>query len=116
MALHAAFKGHGTFVFNAQGTLERFKDGSRAGPGLVRAFKAMGFSSAWVRLFGAGGAVAHAPTVELVEALRDGGIEIAGWGYCHGADWEVDLSRSVEQCDRYGIKAFVADVEPGNNT
>ena len=31
--LHAAFKGHGTFVYNAQGTLERFKDASGAGPG-----------------------------------------------------------------------------------
>src|SRR5262249_52537852 len=36
--------------------------------------------------------------------------------YCHGADWEADLSRSINQCDRYGIEAFVADVEPGNST
>ena len=116
MALHAAFKGHGTFVYNAQSTLGRFKDASGAGPGLVKAFKAMGFSSAWVRLFGVAGAVAYAPTLELVNALRGGGIEIAGWGYCHGADWATDLNRSIDQCDRYGIEAFVADVEPGNST
>ena len=44
MPLHAAFKGHGTFVFNAKGTLQRFEDASGAGPGLVKAFKSMGFT------------------------------------------------------------------------
>ncbi len=116
MPLHAAFKSHGTFVYNAQGTLERYKDNTGAGRGVVKAFNAMGFKSAWVRLFGVLGAVAHAPTLELITALRDGGIEVAGWGYCHGADWETDLSRSIDQCERYGIAAFVADVEPGNST
>jgi len=116
MPLHAAFKGHGTFVYNANGTLQRYKGNSGPGPGVVNAFKTMGFASAWIRLFGVTGAVAHAPTLELVNALRNGGIEIAGWGYCHGADWEMDLSRSIDQCDRYGIEAFVADVEPGNST
>jgi hypothetical protein len=112
MPLHAAFKGHGTFVYNAQGTLQRFDGAS----GLVKAFKAVGFTSAWVRLFGVAGAVAHASTLELVAALRDAEIEVAGWGYCHGADWKIDLSRSIDQCDRYDIEAFVADVEPGNST
>src|SRR5262245_41885834 len=107
MTLHAAFKGHGTFVFNAQGALERFEDASGARPGLFKAFQKMGFTCAWVRLFGVAGKVADAPTRELVDALRGGGIEIAGWGYCHGADWTTDLNRSIEQCDRYGIKAFV---------
>jgi hypothetical protein len=116
MTLHAAFKGHGTFVYNAQSTLERYKDASGTGPGLVKAFKAMDFSSAWIRLFGVAGAVAHAPTQELINALRGGGIALAGWGYCHGAEWETDLRRSIDQCDRYGLKAFVADVEPGNST
>jgi hypothetical protein len=116
MPLHAAFKGHGTFIFNANGTLQRFKDASGAGPGLVKAFKSMGFTSAWVRLFGVAGAVANAPTVELLTALRDGGIGVAGWGYCHGADWKTDLKRSVDLCDQYEIDAFIADVEPGNST
>jgi hypothetical protein len=95
MTLHAAFKGHGTFVYNAQSTLERYKDASGTGPGLVKAFKAMDFSSAWIRLFGVAGAVAHAPTQELINALRGGGIALAGWGYCHGAEWETDLRRST---------------------
>jgi hypothetical protein len=116
MTLHAAFKGHGTFVYNAQSTLQRHADNSGAGPGLVKAFKAMGFKSAWVRLFGVAGAVAHEPTVELVDALRDGGIEVAGWGYCHGADWKLDLRRSIDLSGKYELEAFVADVEPGNST
>jgi len=116
MPLHAAFQGHGTFVYNADSTLQRYANGSRAVPGLVTAFKLMGFKSAWVRLFGVAGAVADAPTVKLVAALRDGGIQVAGWGYCHGADWKTDLKRSIDQCKRYNIDAFVADVEPGNST
>jgi hypothetical protein len=116
MPLHNAFKGHGTFIYNAQSTLQRHEDASGPAPGLVKAFKAMGFTSAWVRLFGVAGAVTHAPTAELVAALRDGGIEVAGWGYCHGADWKADLRHSIEQSKRYDLEVFVADVEPGNST
>lgn len=116
MPLHASFKGHGTFVFNAQSTLQRYKDSSGEGPGLVKAFRAMGMTSAWVRLFGVAGAVSEAPTLKLVKALKDGGFNIAGWGYCHGADWQKDADRSIDQCDHYGLDAFVADVEPGNLT
>ena len=116
MPLHASLKGHGTFVYNAKNTLERFKDLSGARPGLLKAFKAMGFTSAWIRLFGVAGAVTHAPTEELIKTLRDGGIRLAGWGYCHGADWQVDLSRSIDQSDRYDLDAFIADIEPGNST
>lgn len=114
MPLHSALKGHGTFVYNAQGTLQRYT--SNGGAGVGASFKAMGITSAWVRLFGVSGAVAHGPTVELVEALLDAKIELAGWGYCQGADWKADLKRSVEQSKLYGLQAFVADIEPGNST
>lgn len=116
MPLHAAFKGHGTFVFKAKSTLQRYKETSNAGRDVVKAFKAMGFGAAWVRLFGATASVADAPTAELIKALRAGGIEVAGWGYCHGADWKSDLKRSIMQCKKYGLDSFVADVEPGNST
>ncbi|MEA2872482.1 MAG: hypothetical protein QOH67_2458 [Hyphomicrobiales bacterium] len=116
MPLHASFKGHGTFVFNAQSTLQRHKDNSGEASGLTKALKAMDISHAWVRLFGVAGAVAEAPTLKLIKTLKDGGFNVAGWGYCHGADWKKDAERSIELCDHYGLEAFVADVEPGNST
>jgi hypothetical protein len=46
--------------------------------------------------------------------LREAGIRVAGWGYCHqGANWrQQGLELAVEECNHHKLDAFVADVEP----
>lgn len=115
MALHAALVGHGAFVYNATSTMNRYSP-SRDPQGTVDAFRAMGIRTAWIRLFGVSGPAHEPSTRVLIEALRGAKVKLAGWGYCHGADWRSDLDLSVRLSDHYGLEAFVADIEPGNTT
>jgi hypothetical protein len=114
--MHASFLRHGVFTNNATATLERFKNAAGRVEGVIKAFRDMGITSVWVRLFGVSGNVAHKPALELVSGLKEAKFNLAGWGYCFGADWKNDLKSSIDQCERYGLDAYVADIEPGNKT
>ncbi|MBO4223476.1 hypothetical protein [Bradyrhizobium neotropicale] len=136
MATHPAFIGHGTFCYLPDVTMRHYRNypsglGSGildrvrrflnlAAPptaidpaGFVRAVKDMNMSNVWVRLFGLEGVMNPAPTRQLVDALKSAGINVAGWGYCHGKDWEAELDHAINQSRTYGLTAFVADIEPG---
>jgi hypothetical protein len=138
MAIHPAFLGHGTFCYlpdetmrhyqnypaaltSESGFLDRVKRFLNLAPpsaaidpaGFVRAVKDMSMSNVWVRLFGLEGAMNPAPTRQLVDALKSANINIAGWGYCHGKDWQAELNLAINQSQTYGLTAFVADIEPG---
>lgn len=127
MAIHAAFRGHGTFCYLASDAMEAYRkyqspNGSPPGggtswpgaSGFVRAAMDMGLSHAWVRLFGDEGTMDRSATATLLEGLRGAGINVAGWGYCHqGANWkDRGLDLAVSECDHHHLDAFVADVEP----
>jgi hypothetical protein len=82
--------------------------------GFVQAAKDMGMTHVWVRLFGDEGKMDRAATARVVEGLRDAGINVAGWGYCHqGSSWKAKgLDWAAEESDHHRLDAFVADVEP----
>jgi len=127
MPINAAFRGHGTFCYLAQDTMDFYRhynspNGSPPGggttwqgaDGFVRAAQDMGMSNVWVRLFGDEGRMDRAATATLVNGLRGAGFNVAGWGYCHqGANWKSKgLDWALEECAYHGLGAFVADVEP----
>jgi hypothetical protein len=134
MAINPAFRGHGTYCYMPD-EIERyfktypngFQTGSsvieRVGSffgvnrapvtGVVGAFRDMGMSHAWVRLFGLEGAMPETPTRKLIDKLAAAGIHVAGWGYCHGRNAQREQARAIELSSKYGLSAFIADIEPG---
>jgi hypothetical protein len=138
MSMNPAFRGHGTFCYmpdeiaryfahypngfrRSSGLMSRIgsmlgigRAGSASAPetGFVGAFKDMGMSHAWVRLFGLEGVMPEGPTRQLVDKLGAAGIHVAGC-YCHGRNPERELATAIEQTQKFGVGAFVADIEPG---
>jgi hypothetical protein len=115
MALPTAFLKHGTFIYVAAETMERYKALGADGVGVAKAMNQLGMSHAWVRLFGSGVVEPRTPTEKLVTALRSANINVAGWGYCKGDNWELDCNQASDLSDHYHLTSFVADIEPGNN-
>lgn len=137
MAIDPAFQGHGIYTYLAEDTmrfyanyasasergsvLDRIRNLARGGAtaapvssdGLVRALKDMDMRHIWVRLFGLEGVMPEAPTRTLIDALRRAGFRVAGWGYCHGRNWRDELATAIRESRRYGLTAFIADIEPG---
>ena len=137
MAIDPAFQGHGTYTYLPEDTMRFYanyasaserrgvagricdlaRGSAAAAPvspdGLVRAFKDMDLRHVWVRLFGLEGAMPEAPTRTLVDALRSAGFHVAGWGYCHGRNMRDELATAIREARKYGLTAFVADIEPG---
>ncbi|KAB2944092.1 hypothetical protein [Hyphomicrobium sp.] len=116
--MNDAFKGHGTFCYQPNEIMRKYKEYPAPGnPGpadrFAQALRDMDMSHAWVRLFGLEGSMPAADTATLTRALRNAGIHVAGWGYCHGADTKAELALAKTECDRHGITAFIADIEPG---
>ena len=136
MTIHPAFQGHGTFCYMPDQIARYYKHYPRgfetggmfgrlrglfrpASPspsvatGFTGALRYMGMSHAWVRLFGLEGVMPAAETKALIDSLVAGGISVAGWGYCHGRDWQKEMNLAIDQTRRFGITGFVADIEPG---
>jgi hypothetical protein len=128
VAIHPGFVGHGIFIEGtASGSLGQYSgypaenppDGGlpRAIAGFVAALKDMAISSVWLELFNPRGTLdieGLGGTRELVRALKSANIIPIGWGYCHHANTGRDGALAADLCHRYGITAFVADIEPGN--
>ncbi len=118
MAINPAFRGHGTFCYIPEETMNKYRNyPARSGPARANCFAQaaldMGMSHLWVRLFGLEGVMNAPTTKELVDAARAVGLNVAGWGYCHGANPATDLARAKAEAARHGITAFIADIEPG---
>lgn len=123
MILNKALRGHGTFCYLPDETMNAYAASAVLIPDNLKATKRayrfahtakqMGFSHVWVRLFGLEGPMPAGPTKELLTGLREVGIEVAGWGYCHGRDAKKELQMAADEADRHELVAFVADIEPG---
>jgi hypothetical protein len=77
----------------------------------------MKVGSIWIQLFSASGELdpsGQGATPELVAALKTANIACVGWGYCYSKNAASDGDLAKQLCAKYGIKAFIADVEPGN--
>ena len=118
MPMSEAFKGHGTFCYQPNEIMRKYQNYPAPGnPGpadrFAQALRDMDMSHAWVRLFGLEGPMEPADTRTLLTALRNAGIHVAGWGYCHGENAAAELALAKQECDRHAITTFVADIEPG---
>jgi hypothetical protein len=83
----------------------------------IRAMQDMHVKSIWIQLFTASGVLdndGRGATKELVAGLQQANIDVAGWGYCYSANAATDAGLAKHLCGQHGIKAFIADVEPGN--
>lgn len=104
-----AVSGHGTFIYDAVATIERY-----GSPALVAAaLKECDMQHAWVRVHGATGVHASYPTLPLVEELRKQGIAVAGWGWCQGESVSVEVELALTALSQFGLEHYVADLEDG---
>jgi hypothetical protein len=128
MPVNKAFLNHGIFLeWTPIIGLRRYADYKQPlppnpGPAalvgkFIEALKDMRIASVWIQLFSRNGSLdtdGKGGTRELVDGLKAAGIQMAGWGYCHSKHSVRDLDLAKQLCSKYGIEAFVADVEPGN--
>ena len=123
--INRAFLGHGMFLeYGPLRTLNRYATyGGETATTLdekaarfVKAMQDMHVGSVWIQLFTASGTLDNGTggTRELVAALRQANIACAGWGYCYSQNAATDGDLAKQLCNKYGIDAFIADVEPGN--
>jgi peptidoglycan hydrolase-like protein with peptidoglycan-binding domain len=106
--IHNAFTGHGTFIYDPIEALARYQNSPAK---LADAVVSLHMKHVWVRLFGANDNPDEATTKAIIAACRARGIAVAGWGWCKGHDPVADARKSIRFCDRYGLDAFVADIE-----
>jgi len=128
MAVHYGFVGHGIFIEGtASESLGHYSSYPTPNPpgggwpralaGFISALHDMAISSVWLQLFSRNGDLdkdGSGATREVVDALKHANIIPVGWGYCHHANAKTDGALAADLCGRYGITAFVADIEPGN--
>ncbi|GGI20929.1 hypothetical protein [Bradyrhizobium guangdongense] len=123
--INRAFLGHGMFLeYGPLRTLDRYATygGGTAttleekAARFVKAMQDMHIASVWIQLFTASGTLdnGNGGTRELVAALKQANIACAGWGYCYSQNAATDGDLAKQLCNKYGIDAFIADVEPGN--
>jgi hypothetical protein len=125
--INKGFLGHGLFLeYRPITTLQRYANYNGANPTgastaqlierFIKALRDMHMASVWIQLFSASGTLdsGHGATTELVAALKQAGIACVGWGYCYSGNATNDAGLAKLLCEKYGITAFIADVEPGN--
>ena len=107
--MEKAVSGHGTFIYDARATIARY--GSAAL--VATALKECNMQHAWVRIHGSTHPEPHTPTVTLISALRQAGIDVAGWGWCQGENIDVEVELALTTLSEFGLKHYIADVEDG---
>ncbi|MFO1183575.1 MAG: hypothetical protein U1E56_02155 [Bauldia sp.] len=111
--LPRSLSGHGTFFYNARATIAEYGSVQNT----VDALRRAGMQHAWVRIHGTH---PHGPgdgsiVQELVGALEEANIAVAGWGWCQGANAVSDAKMAIRELRRYGLSDYVADIEHGTN-
>jgi hypothetical protein len=107
--MEKAVSGHGVFIYDAAATIARY--GSAAL--VATAVKECDMQHAWVRIHGATKPEAVTPTVNLIAALKQAEIGVAGWGWCQGDNVEVEVELALTTLNEFGLEHYVADVEDG---
>jgi hypothetical protein len=107
--MEKAVSGHGTFLYDARATVARY-----GSPTLVAAaLKDCDMQHAWVRIHSATRTEDPAYTRPLIDALRNAGISVAGWGWCTGDDVTVEVERALTALSEFELDHYVADIEDG---
>jgi hypothetical protein len=107
--MEKAVSGHGVFIYNAEATVRRY-----GSPALVAAaLKECDMQHAWVRTHGATKAHTSMHTRPLIDALRNNGIAVAGWGWCQGDQISVEVELALTSLSEFELDHYVADIEDG---
>lgn len=107
--MEQAVSGHGAFIYNAEATIRRY-----GSPALVAAaLKDCDMQHAWVRIHGAREPHAGTHTRSLIDALKNSGIAVAGWGWCQGDQITVEVELALTSLSQFELDHYVADVEDG---
>jgi hypothetical protein len=111
--LSRAFRGHGTFVYDAVATIDDYGSAANTAQAMVRA----GMGHAWIRVHGRAplGTAQKAATRSLVDAVKAAGVAVAGWGWCQGEDPRGEARMALRELASFGLVDYVADIEPGHN-
>jgi hypothetical protein len=107
--MEQAVSGHGVFIYDAAATIARY--GSAAL--VATAVKECQMQHAWVRIHGSTKPEAVTPTVNLIAALKQANIGVAGWGWCQGDTVDVEAELALTTLNEFGLDHYVADVEDG---
>jgi hypothetical protein len=107
----AAFSRHGTYIEDTPATIAQYGGSIDA---VVTAMNQAQMTHAWVRIHGrkAYGPKTRAVITRFIAALKAGGIAVAGWGWCQGDDPRSDAAVALSETSRFGLSAYVADIEP----
>ena len=107
--MEKAVTGHGAFIYDAEATIKRY-----GSPALVaQALKECDMQHAWVRVHGAKGTHPPTPTEPLIDALKNNGIAVAGWGWCQGDNVSVDVENALTGLQEFKLEHYIADIEDG---
>ncbi|MBF0337475.1 MAG: hypothetical protein HQL05_06540 [Nitrospirae bacterium] len=99
--------GHGTFIYNAEHTIAKY-----GGPEEVaKSLKRLDMQHAWIRIHGYMPIHDIEPTKSLVNAIKDYGIEVAGWGWCQGENITREYKIALDSLERFGLSDYIADIE-----
>lgn len=107
--MEKAVSGHGTFIYDAEATIARY--GSTAL--VAAALKECDMQHAWVRIHGGTQTHPALPTLPLINALKNEGIAVAGWGWCPGDNPSLEVELALTALNEFGLDHYVADVEDG---
>jgi hypothetical protein len=111
MAVNKSVTKHGTFIYEATATSNDY--GSIEAT--VAALQQAGMTHAWVRIHGIKPVGDPKPTQALIDGLKSAGINVAGWGWCQGADIKAEARLAKAQLTKFGLNDYVADIEQGVN-
>jgi hypothetical protein len=107
--MEKAVSGHGVFIYDAEATTRRY-----GSPALVAAaLRECDMQHAWVRIHGATQTHTATHTRPLIDALRNNGIAVAGWGWCQGDQISVEVELALTSLSEFGLDHYVADIEEG---
>jgi hypothetical protein len=103
------FRGHGTFVYEAAATLDKYGNNPRQ---LVQALRDAGMTYVWVRLHDYQmKPEPERPTRTLIETLGAANIALAGWGFDTGKDPQRQAELAAGMVKAHGLTHYVADIE-----
>lgn len=109
--MEKAVSGHGVFIYDAEATIRRYGSAALVAEALTEC----DMQHAWVRVHGATQAHAATHTRPLIDALRNAGIAVAGWGWCQGDQISLEVELALTALSRFELDHYVADIEDGVN-
>ncbi|HEY8698434.1 MAG TPA: hypothetical protein VIM02_12530 [Rhizomicrobium sp.] len=112
VATVAAFSRHGAYIEDTPATIEHYGSIPKA----IAAMRRAQMTHAWLRIHGRApyGPATRAQISQFLAALRAANVSVAGWGWCQGDDPARDAAVALGEIQRFGLDAYLADIEPDN--